>query len=46
MIEYGFKYLISIVWKVALSKIVVWKEYEHELDDIHGVNDHGTVKGL
>ena len=33
-------------WQGALLKMVVWKECEHELDDIHGVNDHGTVNNL
>ena len=26
--------------------MVAWKEREHELDDIHGLNDHGTINAL
>ena len=26
--------------------MVVWKEMEHELDDIRGANDQGTISAL
>ena len=33
-------------WKVALLKMVMWKEHEHELDEIRGSNDHGTMASI
>ena len=33
-------------WKAKFSRIVIWKEREHELDDIRGGNDTGTVAAL
>ena len=33
-------------WQGALLKMVVWKEHEHELDEIHGSNDHGTMASI
>ena len=30
----------------TLLKMVMWKEHEHEIDDIRGENDQGTINAL
>ena len=33
-------------WQDISKKMVVWKEREHELDDIRGENDAATIVAL